>query len=368
MHVVIATGLYPPEIGGPATFSAFFEKELQARSIPCTVVPFSAVRHLPKGIRHIAYFIRIFRAIQKGSIVLALDPVSVGLPACVAAQLKRAPFYLRAGGDYAWEQAAQRWGFTGLPEEFPGKARLPMAAKLLVLVERYVARRARRVLTQSGHLASIVGRWGIKGETIVVIPNGVTPLSFSTKEEIRSALGWGDEVVVVSAGRFVPWKGFAAVMDACASLADSYPGIRLYVAGAGPQERELKAKAAKLPFRIEFPGALPTLTLMRAIHAADVFVLNTRYEGFSHQILEAMASGAPVVTTDIGGNADLAQDGETALLVHWDDAGGIQKAMTRLLEDHQLARRIADGAKKRASTFTPERTFIETCRALGIAL
>lgn len=368
LHVVIATGLYPPEIGGPATFAAFFEKELQARGIACTVVPFSTVRHLPKGVRHIVYFARVLLAIRKGSRVLALDPVSVGLPALLAARLRFAPFYLRAGGDYAWEQAAQRWGFTGLPEEFPGDAKLPLAAKTLVWAERFVARGARRVLTQSGHLASIAARWGIDREKIAVVPNSVLPPSLPSRVYMRRELEWEKDPVIISAGRFVPWKGFLALMDAAASLAREFPDISLKIAGSGPQESDLKAHASKLPVSVVFLGDVPKAQLMHMIRAADVFALNTRYEGFSHQILEAMSVETPVVTTDIPGNADLAEDGKTALTVRFDDTNALASAIRRILTDKLLAGRLAHAAQVRAHEFTPERTFTETCRAIDIAL
>lgn len=368
MHIVIATGLYPPEIGGPATFAAFFEKELKEKGIPCTVVPFNSVRHLPKVIRHIAYFIRVLRATKRGSIVLALDPVSVGLPALFAARFRGAAFYLRAGGDYAWEQAVQRWGFKGLPEEFPGDTPLPLMGRLLVWAERYVARRARRILTQSGHLASIVARWGVAREHIVVIPNGVARPSLPPREKLRDEFGWGSGPVVVSAGRFVPWKGFRALMDAVASLKSDFPDIRLCIAGGGPEEKTLRTHAVMLSTRTEFLGSLSKDALAHVIHAADVFVLNTRYEGFSHQIAEAFVLGTPVVTTDIGGNKDLAKNEKTALTVSFDDVPALAGAIRRLLSDRQLARRIADGAETHVRSFTPERTFRESCEAIGITL
>lgn len=366
MHVVIATGLYPPEIGGPATFSAFFEKGLKDKHIPCTVVPFSTVRHFPKVIRHIAYFMRVFRAIRHGSIVLALDPVSVGLPALFAARLRRTPFYLRVGGDYAWEQAVQRWGFTGLPGEFPGATPLPLVGKILVWTERYVARRARRILMQSDHLAGIVAGWGVAKDMIAVIPNGVSNPTLPSREKLRDEFEWGNGPIVISAGRYVPWKGFPALMDAVATLKRDFPDIRLCLAGGGPDETKLRAHAATLPIRAVFLGSLSKESLAHAIYAADVFVLNTRYEGFSHQIAEAMAIGTPVVTTDIGGNKDLAEDGKTALTVPFNDVPALAAAIRRVFSDKGLAERIAHGAHVRVREFTPERTFTESCRAVGI--
>src|SRR3990167_7909869 len=104
MRIVIATPLYPPEIGGPATYAKLLFEGLPEKGIEVELVKFSDVRHLPKIIRHIAYFLRVLKAARNANVVLALDPVSVGLPAMKAAQKARKPFVVKIVGDYAWEQ------------------------------------------------------------------------------------------------------------------------------------------------------------------------------------------------------------------------------------------------------------------------
>src|SRR5689334_3572585 len=104
MRLVVATPLYPPEVGGPATFAKVIEEELPKRGWSVETIKFNDVRHLPKLIRHIAYMRRIKRAAKNADAVLALDPVSVGLPALYAARRTGKPFYVRIAGDYAWEQ------------------------------------------------------------------------------------------------------------------------------------------------------------------------------------------------------------------------------------------------------------------------
>ena len=78
--VLIATGLYPPEIGGPATYTKLLETRLPEYGFEISVLPFSSVRHLPKIIRHAAYFLKCLSRARAADIVFAQDPVSVGLP------------------------------------------------------------------------------------------------------------------------------------------------------------------------------------------------------------------------------------------------------------------------------------------------
>jgi len=81
-----------------------------------------------------------------------------------------------------------------------------------------------------------------------------------------------------------------------------------------------------------------------------------------------MAVGTPVVTTNIPGNRDLAEDDKTALLVEWNDVDAIQRSIKSILEDTGLAERLSEGGRRRAAEFRPERTFTETCRAIGIEI
>ncbi len=108
MRLLIATPLYPPDVGGPATYAKILEETLPSRGIAVTVVSFGSVRHLPSGVRHLRYFLNVLSVARKADIVLALDPVSVGLPALLAVRLLRKRFAVKVVGDFAWEQYMQR--------------------------------------------------------------------------------------------------------------------------------------------------------------------------------------------------------------------------------------------------------------------
>ena len=92
--ILIATGLYPPEVGGPATYSKLLFDTLPKHGFEVTVVSFGEVRRLPKGIRHVFYFFKIIKKGRYTDCIFAQDPVSVGLPAFLAARLLRKRFLL----------------------------------------------------------------------------------------------------------------------------------------------------------------------------------------------------------------------------------------------------------------------------------
>jgi glycosyltransferase involved in cell wall biosynthesis len=83
-----------------------------------------------------------------------------------------------------------------------------------------------------------------------------------------------------------------------------------------------------------------------------VFVLNTAYEGLSHQLLEVMAIGTPIITTPVGGNPELITDGKEGLLVPVDDVPAYEQAVTKLLADTALMQSLAANARARAATFS----------------
>ena len=89
MKLLIATGLYPPEIGGPATYAKLFEERLPRYGIEVSIFPFRTVRHLPPLIRHIVYGWKVFRMSRNADLILVQDSVSTGLPVADESRLFR---------------------------------------------------------------------------------------------------------------------------------------------------------------------------------------------------------------------------------------------------------------------------------------
>ncbi len=366
MRVLIATGLYPPEVGGPATYSKILETELPKRGIAVLVVPFSRVRHLPKIIRHARYFFLILKEGKNADVIYAQDPVSVGLAAWCAAKILGKKFLLKVVGDYAWEQAVQRSGFEGTPEEFQ-YATLPLLPRALRALERFVALRARRVVVPSKYLAKIVGQWEVPRRNIVVIYNGMEELADTGNKPVLRGLLKFHGKLIVSIGRLVPWKGFHELIGMLSSMKKDFPDLKLMIIGAGPDLPALEEEASRkgLADDVIFTGALARDILLRYVRLSDVFVLNTRYEGFSHQILEVMTVGVPVVTTKVGGNPEVIEHEKNGFLVAPNDVGRIEGHIRALLSDAALRARVVAAAKRKVNQFSEERMIVETVKLLA---
>lgn len=372
MKVLIATPLYPPDIGGPATYARILEEALPLAGEGVAILSFGSVRHLPKGVAHLMYGFRLFRGVRTADVILALDPVSVGLPAALVSLLSGKPLVVKVVGDYAWEQGQQRYGVTENLDEFvtlPARHFL-FPVRVLLMVERFVAGRARKIIVPSQYLKSIVTAWGVAPEKISVVYNafnGLVPLA--DKETLRKKFALSG-MVFLSAGRLVPWKGFGTLISLMREVRQAISDAHLVIAGGGPQEASLRGLIATehLEDAVTILGNIPHETLLEYVRAADVFVLNTGYEGLSHQLLEVLAIGTPIVTTNVGGNPELIEGGKTGLLVPYDDREALSAGMRSLALDFGHASSLSFAGKHFVSTFTKERMVSDTQSVLHTVL
>jgi glycosyltransferase involved in cell wall biosynthesis len=199
---------------------------------------------------------------------------------------------------------------------------------------------AARVFSVSESLKQHAVSLGLPAEKVVVVGNGVDTEKFRRvpRQAAREALDLPREAsVLVSVGALVERKGFHRVMECLPALRQRFPGLRyLVIGGAGPEgdwSRELHSLAKKLGLDdcVHFLGALAPAALKQPLSAADVFVLATRNEGWANVFLEAMACGLPVVTTDVGGNAEVVADSRLGILVPFGHRQALEGAIAEAL-------------------------------------
>jgi len=355
MKILIATGLYAPDIGGPATYTAMLEKHLTQQDHEIAVVPFREVRSYPKGIRHIIYWYRVYRAARDVRVVYALDPISVGLPALLAARLRRKTFLLRLGGDYAWEQGRVRFGLQNTLDEYTEEPALaPMRVRVLARLQTLVAKQAALVIAPSEYLKKIIVSWGVADEKVRVVYSSLSPLTPTLDKPTAQKELRATSPVIVTSARLVPWKGVQALINVTQKVIKQYPECTLLIAGDGPEKPALEAYVAKcnLTKQVRFLGRLDKAELANVKQAADVFVLNTAYEGLSHELLEVMDLGVPIVTTIAGGNIELLTNDKEALLVEFNNENELFEAIMTVLTSHQTAGRLVQFARGRSKAFS----------------
>lgn len=358
MRILIATGIYPPQIGGPATYSKLIYSELPKKEIDVDVASFGDYISKPKFISHLLYFFELIKKAQNVDVVYAQDPVSVGLPALLASQICRKKLVLKIVGDYSWEQGVQRFGVVDSLDTFSKNyQKYSWKVKVMKKIEKYVADGAHTIVTPSNYLKSIIVNWGVDSSKINVIYNGFNPSEIkSPKSTLRNKHNIHG-TTLISVGRLVPWKGFGTLIDIMPRLLNELPDINLIIVGDGPELENLKSKIKdlKLEDKITLLGKLEQSKLFEYIKASDVFILNTSYEGFSHQILETMALGTPIITTDVGGNPEAIKHLETGILTPFDDKERLIQGVIDVIRNPASREHMVTQAKKKVREFTDEK-------------
>ena len=108
MKIVIATGIYPPDIGGPAYYAKGLEDALRALGHEVKTVVYGDLRRRPMGVSHLIYLFRIWPHLSAADAVIALDTASVAIPAWLASRMRGVRFIIRTGGDFVWEHYIER--------------------------------------------------------------------------------------------------------------------------------------------------------------------------------------------------------------------------------------------------------------------
>ena len=355
--IVVAAGIFPPDIGGPATYTQELATYLASRH-QVTVVCFSdevipetqssftvhRIKRRSKLWSHLQYLWTLAGVSQGCDVIYAQGPIAGGWPAVIVSGLWGVPLTVKITGDYAWEQAGVRYHYRQSIERFQTESVLPLRIKLIRHVQRWVVRRARRVIVPSNYLAQLVRGWGVSSEDVVVIPNTFVPTS-------QTASPWDHRpLLVTSVGRFVPWKCYDQLVACWPEVIKQVPGARLRIIGDGPDWETIKGLVADQD-SIELTGRLPHGDVSEALQEARVFVLNSTYEGLSHVLIEALAAGTIPVATAVGGNKEIITDQTTGLVVAVNDKAALVVALVRALTDSSLAETVVRNRQSKLDEF-----------------
>lgn len=366
MKICIVTPTFPPEIGGPATYTHNLAKLLHARGHKVRIVTFST-RTRPKKLKGVPIFsvktepgtffrqrkmfFTILKVAKGSDLIYAQDAVVVGLVSVWAAKLLRMPIIVKFVGDIAWEKAFMEGKTSKFLDDFLKSPEGGLHVKMLTKVQRFVLRSANRVIVPSEYLKRLlVKHYRVSQDKIRVIHNAV---DLEAYKKIKPKRERGPTVIFI--GRLVPWKGLEGVIKVMVLLVKKYPRIKLLVVGEGPEKEKLKrlAKQLRVEKHVQFLGRIEHGRTMELLKDSDVLVLNSKYEGLPHVVIEAMACKVPVVATNIDGIREVIENGKTGILVRVGANKELQQGIERLLKDrHFRARTITNAYENVLTKFT----------------
>jgi glycogen(starch) synthase len=218
-------------------------------------------------------------------------------------------------------------------------------------LEEETAKNATMVVTISNYsLEKIQKYYGIEQSKVRIVPNGVDIEKFKPMDtkEVRQQFGLGKEPCVLFVGSLIPRKGLPFLVEAAKKVVRIQADTKFVIVGDGPLRNQLydSLKTANLSGNFKFLGNLKDNVLSAIYNCADVFVLPSIQEGQGIVLLEAQASGKPVVAFDIGGVNETLQNKETGLLVKQGDVDALADALLKLLTDKALREKMGSNGRK----------------------
>ena len=223
---------------------------------------------------------------------------------------------------------------------------------------REFMRKCQHIVIPSESMRSIlVNEYGL-ADRYTVIPTGIdiAPYKAADGSALRSEWGWGDDKIIISAGRLAEEKNWTTLLQAFALAQKSQPAIRLVLVGDGPQADALRQLAGELGVgeRVLFTGKVPFTEIPNYYKAADLFSFASITETQGLVTLEAMAAGLPVVAVAASGTQDILDDGSQGFLTR-NDAQDLANGIVKLVENSGLMGRFKSAALRKSRTFDNRR-------------
>lgn len=372
LHIVIVTGIFPPDVGGPATYVPVVAQGLQDLGHQVTVITSSEPQYLSGydatyafpvvrlnrrifwGWRSLYYQQKLGRYVSSADVVYGHGLLWEVAQVCRKFQK---PWVAKIVGDSTWERAVRR-GWTRANLDDFQSASSDIRIHLFRHWRNQALRQTHGVIVPSHYLAQIIQKWGVNPAQIKVIYNAIhVPAHLPNVSNPLTT-----EYRVMTAGRLVPWKHMDEIITAIAPLTN----VGLLIVGDGSEREKLERQVRDLQLynRVYFTGQKTQSELLALMKTCTIFILNSTYEGLPHIVLEAMAMGIPVIATGVGGTPEIVKDGITGRLIPPHAPDILRLVMQELLHHPELGQQYTQNAQALLLSFNTQNMIRECATVL----
>lgn len=299
IKILIATGIYPPDIGGPATYVCPLTKEFKKEGIEVKIVTYSDLTGTDDGVvrisrkqniilRYLKYFFTCLKFSKNYDIVYVLDLMSAGFPATLAAKIRGKKIVFRTGGDFLWEKAfASGWTHKSLREYYKNKK--SFKEKFLIWFCSWILKKIDIVVFSTSLQRAIYLRYyRLNPDKSFIVANAIPDYSSYKSENVSNK--------IIFAGRLIRLKNLERLLDV---LRDVYSDYIFEIYGDGPQKEEIKKVIEKnnLEKKVFLMGSLSHSDLLDEISKCRFVIVPSATEISPNLALECLSMGKPILLT-----------------------------------------------------------------------
>ncbi|MFA5987849.1 MAG: glycosyltransferase [Candidatus Paceibacterota bacterium] len=312
-RILIAAGIFPPDIGGPAIHTFQFVKEFTKAGIETGVVTYSNVPRDEKfdgsynieriqrrfwGWYHLSYLFWLSLHLFNYDIIYAQDVSAAGVPALIAREIANRRFFIRIGGDLLWERVFLAGKTKSSALEFYSKKEYKSYP--FFWVHRFVIRRAEKIIVSADILFDIYTKYyGLSADRVVVVPNPVIQ-NIDTEDRAHEC---HSGKTILFAGRFVNYKNLDVLIEAFYEVSKNVPDARLLLIGAGPEKSNYEKLIFKLNIadKVEIIDAVSHNQIFSYIKESSLCVGPALTEFNPNFVLECVSAGKPILLSKENG-------------------------------------------------------------------
>ena len=319
MDILITVGIFPPDIGGPASFVPKISKYLINKGHNIKIIclsdkehldykdEFSVIRinrNLPIISRWFKTIVKIYNVSKKSDLIFVNG---LGTEATIANLFSRKKVIRKIVGDPVWERVYNKKLINESFDDFQ-ENKHGIFISLQKIIRNWSINKSNLIITPSQHLKTFINKIGVDNK-ILVINNGVTIQETNNKVFQNRII----QLLVIS--RLVTQKNIDSIIKAVKVMENE--GIILNIVGDGSEINNLKnlVENYELEEKVNFIGKIENAKLNEYLSNADIFVQASNYEGLPHSILEAINYEIPILSTEVGGCSVLLNKGERGYII-----------------------------------------------------